>query len=251
MRTSLGGLSSVVFPEAEGPPSAVVVLCHGFGAPGDDLVGLRRELVGLEPALQSARFIFPEAPLSLRESQGIDGRAWWLIDFALVQAAIQQSKEATLELRKKEPPGMAQARQKLTALVLEASAQSGVPISRFILGGFSQGAMLATDVALRLEEAPLGLVALSGTLLVEDVWAARAKPRAGLPVFQSHGRQDPLLAFWMAERLRDLLVEAGLRHTWEPFDGGHQIPFDVLRKAARFCGALLTPTSAAAPPAPR
>jgi phospholipase/carboxylesterase len=49
-------------------------------------------------------------------------------------------------------------------------------------------------------------------------------PRKGLRVVQSHGRQDPLLPFSMAERLRDLLLANGLEVQWIPFNGGHGIP---------------------------
>jgi phospholipase/carboxylesterase len=234
LRTQLGGLTAAVFPEASAPPRAVAVICHGFGAPGDDLVGLYPELVALEPSLREVRFIFPEAPLDLRQSMGFPGRACWLIDFEQVQALSRQGPEAVSAFRLKEPEGMARARSLLTALIHEAQVQSGVSLSRFILGGFSQGAMLTTDVALRLDEAPLGLAALSGTLLLEDQWKARAERRTGMPVFQSHGRQDPILPFWAAEKLKDLLVAAGLPHTWAPFDGEHGIPMGVLRALARF-----------------
>lgn len=233
-RTKIGGLEATVFAERTAPPRAVVVLCHGFGAPGDDLVGLYPELCALEPSLAEARFIFPEAPLDLRASLGFDGRAWWLIDFEEVQEISRRGPEALLQFREKEPEGMSRARSLLLGLVNEAQAQSGLSLSRFVLGGFSQGAMITTDVALRLEEAPAGLVALSGTLLLETAWRQRAKARAGLPVFMSHGREDPLLPFWAAERLRDLLREAGLPVTWVPFGGGHGIPMEALRGLARF-----------------
>jgi phospholipase/carboxylesterase len=99
--------------------------------------------------------------------------------------------------------------------------------------------MLSTDVALRLEEAPAGLAALSGTLLIEEVWKQKAKGRAGLPVYLSHGQQDPLLPFWAAERMKGLLEAAGMPVTWAPFEGGHQIPMAVLRGLARFLGDRL------------
>ena len=75
MRTTLGDLSCHVLLEREpGQPEGAVVLCHGFGAGGDDLVPLHRELCGLDPRLERQRFIFPEAPLSL----GPGSRAWWM-----------------------------------------------------------------------------------------------------------------------------------------------------------------------------
>src|SRR5271154_4029215 len=76
MVTVFGGLSCRVFPE-EGPkPEAVIVMTHGFGAPGDDLVPLRDELLGMKPSLKKCRFIFPAAPVEL----GGGARAWWMID---------------------------------------------------------------------------------------------------------------------------------------------------------------------------
>ncbi|MGV3621849.1 MAG: phospholipase, partial [Archangium sp.] len=93
MHTELAGLEVEVFQAEEGPPSAAVILCHGFGAPGDDLVGLAPELVKLQPSLKSVRFYFPAAPINLGELGWGDARAWWLIDMAAVQR-LQHDPEA-------------------------------------------------------------------------------------------------------------------------------------------------------------
>ncbi len=211
----------------------MVVLCHGFGAPGDDLVGLHAELLHAAPSLGTARFIFPQAPLSLAPQGYGDGRAWWLIDMMKIQQ-LAHSPEAVKEFRKVEPEGMPKARAMLLKLVDDVCAATGVGVNKVILGGFSQGAMLATDVALRLPEAPRALVALSGTLLTEEVWAKKAKARAGLPVFQSHGEQDPVLAFSAATALRDTLSAGGLKVEFHKFRGGHGIPGEVLNALAAF-----------------
>ena len=236
MRATLGGLSCQVFAESEaGKPRGAVVLCHGFGAPGDDLVGLYGELVHMKPELARQRFIFPEAPLSL----GPGSRAWWLIDMLSIQLMQQGDLKALREFRKNEPEGLAKARTMLRKLIDEVCAQTKLPISKISLGGFSQGAMLATDVTLRLEEAPRALAILSGTLLMEDVWRQKAKGRAGLRVLQSHGTEDPILGFTSAEWLRDLLIEAGLKVDFLPFRGGHTIPLNALEKLS----SLLDDTS--------
>jgi len=205
----------------------VAVLSHGFGAPGDDLVGLYDELVQLKPELKAWRFVFPEGPLQLDPH----ARAWWMIDPETMMRLQSADPNALREFRKVEPDGMAKARALLLKLVDEVSVQTGAPI---FLGGFSQGAMLSTDVALRLEQRPAALAVLSGTLLIEDVWRAKAKARAGLKVLQSHGRQDPLLSFMTAEWLKDVFTECGLELDFVPFDGGHAIPMNVLRKLATF-----------------
>jgi phospholipase/carboxylesterase len=234
MRSVLGGLEVVTVQATPAvPPEGVVVLCHGFGAPGTDLVGLARALAAIEPQLGRVRFHFPAAPLSLGNLGSGDARAWWMIDFEAIEALKAQRPEALREFRKQEPPGMAAARKALLAMVTEAMNASGLPFSKLVLGGFSQGAMISTDVALRLEEAPAALVALSGTLLLEDVWRQKAKARAGLTVYQSHGRRDPVLPFTAATWLAQLLREAGLDVEFEAFEGGHEIPETVLRALAR------------------
>lgn len=240
MRATLGGLQCQVFPEREaGKPAAAVVLCHGFGAPGDDLVGLYGELVHARPELAKQRFIFPEAPLSL----GPGSRAWWMIDFEGLERVNRGDPEALREFRKVEPAGMPAARTALRKLLDEVCAQTKLPLSKIALGGFSQGAMLTTDLSLRLEEAPRALAILSGTLLMEDVWRQKAKARAGLRVLQSHGTQDPILGFDMAKLLEKLLLESGLKVEFVSFQGGHGIPMNVLEKLSALLDDTLESSS--------
>lgn len=234
MRSVIAGLETVTVQAAPGNPSAVVVLCHGFGAPGTDLVGLAEALVEVEPSLASVRFHFPAAPISMEQFGYGDAHAWWLIDFQALQAAQRGGTEAMRAFRSKEPEGMAASRKALSALTLEVLNSTKLPFSKLVLGGFSQGSMLSADVALRLEEAPAGLVALSGTLLLEDVWRTKAKARAGLPVFQSHGRFDEVLAFSAAKDLEQLFNDAGMPVEFHEFAGGHGIPPDVLRALASY-----------------
>lgn len=224
--TNLGGLDCRVLDgteQAGGDLRGVVVLCHGFGAPADDLVGLAPEMMRRHPTLAAhVRFAFPAAPLSFGDPFG--GRAWWPLDMERLQHALDTGTQR--DLSAEVPAGAAEARRALLALVDELLRMTGVGSERLVLGGFSQGAMVATDVALRLEEAPAALAVFSGTLLMEEEWKRRAPRRRGLPVLQTHGRQDPLLSLEMAERLRDLLVEAGLDVDFRPFDGQHTIPRD-------------------------
>ena len=239
MRTTLAGLDTEVLQSKPGPPRAAVVLCHGFGAPGDDLVPLHGELVHLQPSLADVRFYFPAAPLSLGGFGLGDARAWWMIDMNTVMKLQLGDPEALRDYRRIEPEGMAMARARLLQLVSEVRQETGLPASKLLLGGFSQGAMLTTDVTLRLPEATAGLLVLSGTLLIEDEWKTLAAQRRGLPVFQGHGRQDPLLAFRTAEWLRDLLTQQGLDVTFHPFDGGHTIDLAELTQAAAFLARRL------------
>jgi len=231
MHTVLGGLDAQVLQKSQGAPRAAVVLCHGFGAPGDDLVGLWEELVHLEPALAEVRFVFPAAPLKLDQWGG--SRAWWMIDVAALQRA-SADPVALRALRRQEPPGMPAARAAVHKLVQEVGERSALAVGRLVLGGFSQGAMIATDVALRLEEAPAGLAILSGTLLLEDSWRKKAEARVGLKIFQAHGRQDPVLPWENAVALQALFTAAGSPPEFFPFNGGHTITREELEYLARF-----------------
>jgi phospholipase/carboxylesterase len=203
---------------------------HGFGAPGSDLVGLSR-VIRVE---RGVRFAFPEAPLTTE----FGGRAWWHVDFAETDRAIREGRLRDLMAR--EPAGIEDARgraaETITALVKELS----VPTGKLVLGGFSQGSMVSVDLALEQPELELaGLVVLSGTLLAEGRWGTRFPGRAGLRMFQSHGRRDPILPFAIAESLRDLATASGLVHTWVPFNGQHEIPATVLDGLGAFVAEAL------------
>lgn len=213
-------------------PELVAIFCHGFGAPGSDLVPLAEELLALEPALEAGvRFVFPEAPLSLDDEGLYGGRAWWPIDMLKLQRAVQFGDFRNL--RNDQPPLLSSARGKLLKVIAELQSETGLPLSQFVLGGFSQGSMLATDVTLRLPEFPAALIVWSGTLLNETEWREHAASRAGLKVLQSHGRQDMILPFQAAEWLRDLLSAAGLEVDFLPFPGGHTIPYPALQRTAK------------------
>jgi phospholipase/carboxylesterase len=230
---TFGGLSCQVvdaLPKGKSP-ERIVVLCHGFGAPGTDLVPLGPELLHLAPSLtESLQFIFPAAPLSLDEFGMHGGRAWWHIDIEQLNRAVMFGEFRNL--RNDMPAGLVEARQMLTELIDTVSKQRGLPHSAFVLGGFSQGSMLSTDVALRMPTAPAGLCILSGTLLCEDQWRELAANRGPLRVLQSHGRQDTIMPYRAAEWLRDMLVEAGLEVEFIPFNGPHTIPLEALHRFA-------------------
>jgi phospholipase/carboxylesterase len=134
---------------------------------------------------------------------------------------------------------MAHARRMLTGTLEALQQQSGLPMGRILLGGFSQGAMLATDLTLRSDEAPAALAIFSGTMLAEPEWRRLAPRRRGLKVLQTHGRQDPILPFVSSEWVREMLVESGLDVRYLPFDGPHTISMDgVVGLADLALGAL-------------
>lgn len=206
--------------EKTGDHALTIILLHGFGAPGDDLVALADNL----DAPSGSVFLFPEAPHALTDfvfqPLAGDARAWWMIDWGVMERAILRGE--VRDLTKTVPEGLAEARaafgEMLAALGDDDKARP------LVIGGFSQGAMLSMDVALRDPSRELaGVVQLSGTLLAAEEWVPRMKARKGMRVFQSHGDADPILPYAIAEQLRDELKAAGVNVTFDPFHGPHTI----------------------------
>ncbi|MEO8796559.1 MAG: phospholipase, partial [Polyangiaceae bacterium] len=202
----LGGLDVILAGGTDregGGDGPVIVLMHGFGAPAEDLVSLWRVI----DAPPGTRFVFPAAPIALGGPYG-DGRAWWPIDIARFQSAMMKGDLDALVREK--PEGLQASRSLVESMLGALETELGAPISKVVLGGFSQGSMLALDVALHAAASPAGLLLLSSTLISADEWRPLMVGRKGLGVLQSHGQQDPILPFEVAEELRDELSAAGL-----------------------------------------
>lgn len=207
-----------------GGDGPAIILCHGFGASGDDLVSLARVVdVGRE-----TRWFFPEAPLDLSAMFGGPARAWWPIDMERMMKARERGQ--TRELAKETPERLPKARAEILSMLDALESSHGVRRDRTILGGFSQGAMLTTEVALHAFDRPFaGLAILSGTLVSEERWTEAAKRTGpGLHALITHGRRDDILPFVGAEALRDMLTAAGATIDFVPHNGGHEIPESAL-----------------------
>lgn len=232
--TTMGPLRVRMFGGSDrqgGGDGPAILLCHGFGAPGDDLCALARVV----DAGVGVRWFFPEAPLAVDLGYGMTGRAWWNIDMMRLQQALMRDRRGLLD---ETPVGLAEARAALEAHIDALVQHQGVRRDKLIVGGFSQGSMLATEVALFAKEPFAGLAVLSGALLSQDRWRPAAKAvGSSLHVLQSHGRADPILPFEGAEALRDALTEAGARVEWLPHGGQHEIPPPVLQRLAAFAKA--------------
>ena len=229
-RTKLAGLDVVLAGGRDGDGGGdgpCLVLLHGFGAGGEDLVPLGRFL----DAPAGTRFCFPAGVMSLGLPFS-DARAWWMIDLGRLERDFAAGRG--LALLREAPPGLAAARERITALLPLLG-----PPDQIVLGAFSQGAMLACDTALRADTPPRALVLLSGAPIADAAWEPRLSRLRGVPTFVSHGRHDPLLPYEGGQRLRLLLEGGGARVTFEDFDGGHDIPAEILAALGGFLGEVL------------
>lgn len=197
-----------------------VILLHGWGAPGDDLVSLADEL-----AAPGTRFLFPAAPLVERGG----GRAWWHLDARDRPAHAWNDQEVATH----QPNAQVVAARTAIQTVLRTARARFQP-KAIVLGGFSQGAMLSLDVALAAAPAVEKVVALSGVLLADSLPALKAPRTPRTPAFVSHGRRDEVLPFRAGDSAKSLLERHGHAVTWRPFDGGHEIPRAVLADLRKF-----------------
>jgi phospholipase/carboxylesterase len=133
------------------------------------------------------------------------------------------------------PPGIKTAASMLRTLLRDLSLSPGGPI---VLGGFSQGAMVASELVFSTDHRIAALAILSGTLVDEATWEQNFSRRRGLPVFVSHGRSDAILPFEVADRFRSKLQRAGLDVTWVPFNGGHEVTEEVVMALNAFLKGL-------------
>ena len=214
-------LSGPLLPPRSGrPPKQVMVLLHGYGADGADLIGLGAEWGELWPDML---FVSPNAPDACERSAG--GYQW----FPLSGAPIARRVE-----------GAASARPVLVSFLMDLWAQTGLTAAETILCGFSQGAMMALHVGTSLDQPLLAIVAFSGALIpAERFLEGRfAKP----PVALIHGEVDQVVDPDLSRESAQILADAGFEARLHISPGiGHGIAPDGLQFATDFLALALAP----------
>jgi len=218
MRELVGQLSCLK-REGENPGHNVVLL-HGFGADASDLFPLADFL---DPD-QNWTFYVPDAPLEVPIGPQWMGRGWFPIAL--------RDLEAGVDFTKIRPPGLNESSHLVSDMIFHLNSK------KLVLGGFSQGAMIATEIALNQPEDVSGLILLSGALLDEANWTRKAPGLKDKKILQSHGMQDTVIPFSASQRLNELLKAGGADIDWIPFGGAHEIPMPVLTKARAFLNSI-------------
>lgn len=174
-------------PAAGGNPTALVVLLHGLGADGNDLISLAPELAR---SLPQAMFVSPDAPFPCDLAPY--GRQWFSLQ--------DRASAPVLE-------GTAMARPILDRFLDEALAVWNLKDDALALLGFSQGAMMALHTGLRRTNPPAAIVAFSGALIGE---VPAASARGYPPVLLVHGEDDSVVPFSSYRFARTTLTAAGV-----------------------------------------
>ncbi len=200
-------------PRAGGPPRQLVVLLHGVGADGQDLIGLAPMLAH---DLPHARFVAPDGP------QPCDlapyGRQWFSLQDR-TPAAMQAGTVRTAPL--------------VDGFIEAELARDGLADPQAALVGFSQGTMMALHVGLRRAKPLAGIVGFSGMLAGPEVLKAEIKSRP--PVLLTHGDKDEMLPHILSHRAAEVLQQHDVKVGLHIAEGiGHGINDTGLSAAARF-----------------
>jgi phospholipase/carboxylesterase len=199
-----------------GEDSSVVMFLHGYGADGNDLLGLAEPLA---PHMPDTVFIAPNAPdRSMANPMGFQ---WFPIPW------IDGSSEAAAG------EGLLQAARRLDAFIDKVLADEGLGPDRLILFGFSQGTMMSLHVAPRRADPVAGIVGFSGRLMMADALAHETLSRP--PVLLIHGDADDVVPFGEMQAAANALQEAEFDVYGHVMQGtGHGIAPDGLSVALTF-----------------
>jgi len=129
-----------------------------------------------------------------------------------------------------EPKSLRQSLNRLASTL--ADIHDSNPTTPFVLLGFSQGSLMALSVATLRPARLKGVVALSGYMPSDELLPAPIARLRGLPIFQTHARNDFVLPYAWAVATRDRLTRAGAQVTWLEHSAGHSIPLDAMDRVS-------------------
>ncbi len=211
-------LSGPRIPAANGKADRLVIFCHGYGADGNDLIGLGQHW---QRVLPTAAFASPHAPE--RCTMSPMGYQWFPIT--------RMQPEEMLR-------GVERAAPILNAFIDAELARLELDASRLALVGFSQGTMMSLHVGLRRAVSPVAIVGFSGALPGPEKLPAEIVSRP--PVLLTHGDADEMIPVQALHLAANGLAAAGVTVRWHISRGiGHGIGPDSLDLAGRFlCDAF-------------
>jgi phospholipase/carboxylesterase len=209
-------------PASGGKPRHLVILLHGLGADGNDLIGLAPYWARLLP---NAEFLSPNAPFPCDTAPY--GYQWF--------SSQDRSPEAALG-------GVRAAAPILDAFIDEALEERGLKSRELALVGFSQGTMMSLFVGPRRAEPVAGIVGFSGRLLAPELLATELRSRP--PVLLVHGTEDPLVPYSSLAAAKTTLKAAGVPvETATSVGIGHSIDDQGLRRGGQFLKNVLSGTT--------
>ena len=217
------GLKYVILkPEGyrDGKSYPLVILMHGYGSH-------MRDLAQLAPAIDPDGYLyaFPNGPVPIDLGYGARGYAW---------AHPDEDDEAEAEVRSGEM---------LDAFFGEVIGKYGVAPGQVVLGGFSQGGVMALRNGLPNPDTFCGVVSLSGRLPNPDALRSRLPRQRDQSTFIAHGTMDTMLEVELGRSARRFLEAEGYSPEYHEYEMGHQITPDVLADLALWLRTVLPPAA--------
>lgn len=204
-------------PKSGGNPRQLVVLLHGYGADGDDLISLASHWSDLLP---HALFLSPNAPTPASANPA--GFQWFEIP------RDDPSTRAT---------GAAAAQDVIRTFLTDLWTQTGLGPADTLLVGFSQGAMMALNVGLSLDRPLMGIVAFAGMLIPPPALTDGTSPK--MPICLVHGEVDQVVPIARSIEATEALRAKGFEVNFHTSPGlGHGIDPDGLAFASNFIASL-------------
>jgi phospholipase/carboxylesterase len=190
-------------------PDAAVIWLHGLGADGNDFVPVVPDLV--RRGERAWRFVFPHAKLrAVTLNGGMQMRAWYDV------RGLDRKTEQDVSGFRESDAGIRQ--------LIAKEMSRGIPASRIVVAGFSQGGAVALYMAPRYSERLAGVMALSTYLPLADLLDAERLPaNNGTRIFMAHGLADPTLPVSMGLESRDFLKTLGFTVEWHQYPMAHSV----------------------------
>jgi len=194
--------------ETKPKPSHAVIWLHGLGADGNDFVPVMKQMK--LPRL-GIRFVFPHAPMRpVTINGGFVMRAWY--DIAYQELALKEDERGLRES------------QRLIEDMIARENKRGIPSSRIVLAGFSQGGVITLQAGLRQPKRLAGLMALSAYLPMSPmVEVERNAASNSVPIFMGHGIADDIVPLALAKMSRDTLIKLGYEVEWHQYQMPHSV----------------------------
>ena len=217
-------LTTTQFETAPNPTASVIVL-HGLGADGNDFVPIAQELD--LSGIGAVRFVFPSSPTRpVTVNGGYVMPAWYDI------LGPGQPEDAA---------GLRESQRLIDALIDHEVAR-GVPASRIVLAGFSQGCAMTFMTGLRYGQRLAGLLGMSGYMPLAELTAAERNPaNADVPIFQAHGSADEMIPVARATWSRDALIALGYAVEWHTYPMAHSVCPQEIADMNRWLLTVLAP----------
>ena len=209
-------------------PTASIIILHGLGADANDFVPVAQQL-DLGP-VGALRYVFPNAPTRpVTVNGGMRMRAWYdILAFDDLQ-------------RREDEPGLRASAVDVQALI-EREIALGIPASRIVLAGFSQGCAMTLMAGLRAPQRLAGLVGMSGYLpLAASTAAERSAANADVPIFLAHGRADPVVGYERGLATRDALLALGYPVDWHDYPMQHAVSPEEIEDLTTWLLRVLAP----------